>query len=81
MLRAHSHGVSRRGLCCQWFSNRDMAQCVERCVDYESDEYLAIFGMSNNTDMRWDISNPIGYVPQDDVSVEKKRLGILTPRL
>ena len=50
-------------------------------MDYESDEYLAIFGMSNNTDMRWDISNPIGYVPQDDVSVEKKRLGILTPRL
>ena len=27
------------------------------------------------------LRHDIGYVPQDDVSVEKKRLGILTPRL
>ena len=31
-----------------WFSNRDMLQAVERCVDYEPDEYLVVFGMSNN---------------------------------
>ena len=37
--------------------------------------------MANNKDMRWDISNPIGYAPVDDVSVEKERLGIPTPRL
>ena len=64
-----------------WFSNRDMLQAVERCVDYEPDEYLVVLGMSNNKDMRWDISNPIGYEPVDDVSVEKERLGIPTPRL
>ena len=36
-----------------WFSNRDMLQCVERCVDYEADEFKAIFGMSANSNMRW----------------------------
>ena len=63
-----------------WFSNRDMLQCIERCVDHDTDDYTVIFGMSNNSDMRWDISNPIGYEPVDNVAVAKAKLGLL-PRL
>ena len=62
-----------------WFSNRDMAQCIERCVDYDGDEFKVVPGMSNNSDMRWDISNDIGYVPLDDVTVAKAKLGLGPP--
>eukprot|EP01047_Picozoa_sp_COSAG01_P050185 COSAG01_NODE_5045_length_4528_cov_2.181079_5_plen_228_part_00 len=40
-----------------WFSNRDMLQCIERCVDYEEDEFKVIFGMSANSNMRWGTFN------------------------
>jgi len=53
-----------------WLSNRDMLQVFERCSDWEGSGFQVVNGMSNNEDMRWDISNPIGYAPVDDVSKE-----------
>ena len=60
-----------------WLSNRDMLQCIERCADWDGNGFKVINGMSNNTGMRWDISNDIGYQPVDDVAVTMREMGIV----
>ncbi|MEZ4661412.1 MAG: NAD(P)-dependent oxidoreductase [Caldilineaceae bacterium] len=54
-----------------WLSNRDFCHLFECCVQADPEIHFAVInGMSNNTDMRWDIEQArqlVGYAPQDDV--------------
>jgi nucleoside-diphosphate-sugar epimerase len=65
LLRIPGHDVQR-----EWCSPRDLAQLVVKCI--QSDVRFGVFfGLSNNKDRCWDISNAreqVGYEPQDDAS-------------
>ena len=65
LLRIPGHDVQR-----EWCSPRDLAQLVVKCI--RSPRLFGIyFGLSNNKDRCWDISNArqeIGYEPEDDAS-------------
>ena len=65
LLRIPGHDVQR-----EWCSPRDLAQLVVKCI--ESGRRFGIyFGLSNNQERCWDISNAreeIGYEPLDDAS-------------
>jgi nucleoside-diphosphate-sugar epimerase len=55
-----------------WLSDRDFCHLMECCItaDLVPGSFHIINGMSNNTGMRWDLSNArrdFGYNPQDDV--------------
>ena len=62
MLRSHP-GVRR-----SWLSPRDLTQLITRSLHADT-PYGVYFGVSNNTQRHWDISNAqreIGYEPQDN---------------
>lgn len=53
-----------------FISKRDMVQLVQRCIDAPHYHYVDVYGISGNTQARWDNSHAdfLGYVPQDDAS-------------
>jgi uronate dehydrogenase len=55
----------------EWCSPRDFAQLLVKCLRAESVPFAIFFGVSNNTDRFWDISNAqrlVGYDPQDNAA-------------
>jgi nucleoside-diphosphate-sugar epimerase len=53
-----------------WLSHRDLVQLVEKSLSSEV-TFGIYYGISNNKDAFWDISNAradLGYAPQDDGS-------------
>jgi uronate dehydrogenase len=65
LLRIPGHDVQR-----EWCSPRDLRQLVVKCVETDL-PFGIFFGLSNNKDRCWDISNArelIGYEPEDDAS-------------
>ena len=65
--------LSWPGLASPW-AEQAALQVVRCCADWEGAGFDVVFAMSNNSNMRWDISNEIGYEPVDDVSVVIKHL-------
>ena len=57
-----------------WLSDRDFLHLMDCCLTAElRAPFVIVNGMSNNTGMRWDLTdseNAIGYHPQDDVERE-----------
>ncbi|MBJ9696798.1 hypothetical protein [Burkholderia cenocepacia] len=53
-----------------FISKRDMVQLVKRCVDHPGFHYVDVYGISRNTDARWDNSHAafLEYHPQDDAN-------------
>ncbi len=54
----------------EWCSPRDLAQLITRSLRSEV-KFAIFFGLSNNTDRCWDISNAqqlVGYAPEDDAA-------------
>ena len=52
-----------------WLSNRDFCQLVEKAILVENVQFAVLNAMSNNTGMRWDLSETrrvLGYEPQDN---------------
>ncbi|MDB5353119.1 MAG: dependent epimerase/dehydratase family protein [Planctomycetota bacterium] len=54
-----------------WLSDPDMIRLFDRAVEADLDpgEFLVVNGMSNNSGMRWDLTEAtgrLGYEPQDD---------------
>jgi nucleoside-diphosphate-sugar epimerase len=65
LLRIPGHDIQR-----EWCSPRDLAQLVVKCIRTDL-PFGIFFGLSNNRDRCWDISNArqmIGYEPQDDAA-------------
>ena len=65
LLRIPGHDIQR-----EWCSPRDLTQLVVKCIRTEL-PFGIFFGLSNNKERCWDISNArelIGYEPQDDAS-------------
>lgn len=62
-----------------FISKRDMLQLVKRCIDHPKYHYVDVYGISANTDARWDNSHAafLGYVPQDDASTFKAHVDSL----
>ena len=58
-----------------WLSDRDFLHLMDCCLTAKLREpFLIVNGMSNNSGMRWNLTDPeeaIGYHPQDDV--ERRR--------
>jgi nucleoside-diphosphate-sugar epimerase len=52
-----------------WLSHRDLLDLIRKCLDIKEipDKFLVLYGVSNNTGKVHDISNPLGWVPQDDM--------------
>lgn len=50
-----------------WFSHKDCIDLVTRCVEAADipDNYVILYGMSDNKDRLHDLSNPFGWQPQD----------------
>ncbi|CAB3737332.1 NAD-dependent epimerase/dehydratase family protein [Paraburkholderia rhynchosiae] len=53
-----------------FISKRDMVQLVKRCIDHPDFHYVDVYGISANTDARWDNSHAdfLGYEPQDNAN-------------
>ncbi|MFQ6120775.1 MAG: NAD-dependent epimerase/dehydratase family protein [Methanosarcinales archaeon] len=51
-----------------WLSHKDCAELIKKCIDVEKipNNFLIIFGVSNNTYRIHDISNPLGWIPKDN---------------
>jgi uronate dehydrogenase len=65
LLRIPGHDIQR-----EWCSPRDLTQLVVKCI-HTSLPFGIFFGLSNNKDRCWDISNAreqLGYEPQDDAA-------------
>jgi uronate dehydrogenase len=65
LLRIPNHDVQR-----EWCSPRDLAQLVVKCIRTPL-PFGIFFGLSNNTERCWDISNArelVGYEPQDNAA-------------
>jgi len=65
LLRIPGHDIQR-----EWCSPRDLTQLIVKCI--RSDVRFGIFfGLSNNRERCWDISNArevLGYAPEDDAA-------------
>lgn len=51
-----------------WLSHRDAISLIKSCIEAPSipSSFAIIYGISNNLGRIHDISNPVGWVPQDD---------------
>lgn len=52
-----------------WLSHRDCTELLRRCIEAESipNNFLIIYGISDNANRIHDYSNPLGWAPQDGV--------------
>lgn len=52
-----------------WLSHKDCVKLVRKCIDAETipNNFLVIYGVSNNKNRVHDYSNPLGWVPEDGV--------------
>ena len=50
-----------------WLSHRDCISLIEKCLEVKDfpDNFAIIYGFSNNSDRIHDISNPVGWIPQE----------------
>ena len=50
-----------------WFSHRDCAELVKKCIEEQSvpSNYAIVYGVSDNADRLHDYTNPFGWLPQD----------------
>ena len=65
LLRVPGHEVQY-----DWCSPRDLTQLIVKCLRSEL-RFGLFFGLSNNTQRQWDLSNAqeqLGYEPQDDAA-------------
>lgn len=53
-----------------WLSHRDCVDAVKTYIDAEKilDNYVVFYAISNNTGRIHDYSNPLGWVPKDNIS-------------
>lgn len=66
LLRIPAHDIQR-----EWCSPRDLVQLIVKCIRTDL-PFGIFFGISNNTERCWDISNAkelIGYEPQENAAV------------
>jgi len=51
-----------------WLSHRDCISLIQKCLEVETipDNFAIIYGISNNSRRIHDLSNPVGWIPQDD---------------
>ena len=51
-----------------WLSHRDCIELIKKCVETSTvpNNYLILYGISNNKNRVHDYSNPLGWIPQDD---------------
>lgn len=51
-----------------WLSHRDCVELVRTCIESPriSDNFLIVYGISNNTSRIHDWSNPLGWIPKDN---------------
>lgn len=51
-----------------WFSHKDCISLIEKCIEAEQipGNFVIIYGISNNSGIKHDISNPFGWAPQDN---------------
>jgi len=66
--------VEEEGFKKVWLSHRDCVGLVKTCINVESipNNFVVIYGVSNNTYRIHDYSNPLGWVPKDNA---EKRAG------
>ena len=65
LLRIPGHDIQR-----EWCSPRDLVQLIVKCIHTDL-PFGIFFGISNNTERCWDISNAeelLGYEPQEDAA-------------
>lgn len=50
-----------------WLSHRDCASLISRCLEAKTvpDNFIILYGVSNNKERFHDISNPFGWAPKD----------------
>jgi len=63
--------VEEEGFKKVWLSHRDGVELVKICIDAESihNNFVVIYGVSNNTYRVHDYSNPLGWVPKDNAEL------------
>ena len=51
-----------------WLSHRDLTNLIKTCIEVEKipNNFLVVYGISNNSSRIHDYSNPIGWVPGDN---------------
>jgi NAD+ dependent glucose-6-phosphate dehydrogenase len=63
----------RKRLRTTWFSQRDCAELIARCLDVDDPTWAVVYGISNNPRQLWDLSHAreaLGFVPQDSAEAE-----------
>ncbi len=55
----------------RWYSPRDLADMVRRCIEMEAVKFGIFYGVSGGSEEKWDLSNAkelLGYEPKDEGS-------------
>jgi len=56
-----------------WFSQRDCAELIARCLDVDEPTWAVVYGISNNPRQMWDLSHAqeaLGFEPQDSADID-----------
>jgi NAD+ dependent glucose-6-phosphate dehydrogenase len=63
----------RKRLRATWFSQRDCADLIARCLDVDEPTWAVVYGISNNPRQMWDLSHGremLGFEPRDSAAVD-----------
>ena len=59
-----------------WISHRDMVQLAKRCIDHPDYHFVVVYGVSANTQNRWDNTSAafLGFQPEDNAEAYAERI-------